>query len=114
MKLASTKLGGLNITRQYFKPDHRLSLCKTQVRPQFGVFCRHLWAGALRYQLLPLDRLQLRASRNADDRVSAPKNSSTSFPPRISVIFPLTGSAANTILMVGVIPPYASCAVCLP
>ncbi|XP_045499402.1 uncharacterized protein LOC123697028 [Colias croceus] len=61
-KLASKKLGVLARARQYFTPAHRLQLYKAQVRPHME-YCSHLWAGAPQYQLLPLDRLQRRATR---------------------------------------------------
>jgi hypothetical protein len=61
-KLASKKLGVLNRSKQYFTPAHRLQLYKAQVRPHME-YCSHLWAGAPQYQLLPLDRIQRRATR---------------------------------------------------
>ncbi|XP_063540969.1 uncharacterized protein LOC134749894 [Cydia strobilella] len=64
-KLASKKLGVLNRSRQYFTPAHRLQLYKAQVRPHME-YCSHLWAGAPQYQLLPLDRIQRRATRIVD------------------------------------------------
>lgn len=66
-KLASKKLGVLNRSRRYFTPAHRLQLYKAQVRPHME-YCSHLWAGAPAYQLLPLDRIQRRASRIVDCR----------------------------------------------
>ncbi|KAI8431702.1 hypothetical protein MSG28_016171 [Choristoneura fumiferana] len=62
VKLASKKLGVLNRSRQYFTSAHRLQLYKAQVRPHME-YCSHLWAGAPQYQLLPLDRIQRRATR---------------------------------------------------
>lgn len=67
-KLASKKLGVLSRSRQYFKPAHRVQLYKAQVRPHME-YCSHLWAGAPQYQLLPLDRIQRRATRIVDDQV---------------------------------------------
>lgn len=64
-KLASKKLGVLNKSRRYFTPAHRLQLYKAQVRPHVE-YCSHLYAGAPQYQLLPLDRIQRRATRIID------------------------------------------------
>ena len=55
----------LNRSRRYFTPAHRLLLYKAQIRPHME-YCSHLWAGAPQYQLLPLDRIQRRATRIVD------------------------------------------------
>ena len=65
-KLASNKLGILNRARRYFTPSQRLVLYKAQVRPHVE-YCSHLWAGAPKYQLDPLDSLQRRAIRIVGD-----------------------------------------------
>lgn len=65
-KLASKKLGVLNRSKRYFTSVQRLQLYKAQVRPHVE-YCSHLWAGAPQYQLLPLDRIQRRATRIVDN-----------------------------------------------
>lgn len=61
-KLASKKLGVLNKAKQYFSATQLATLYKAQVRPHME-YCSHLWAGAPKYQLGPLDSIQKRAIR---------------------------------------------------
>lgn len=64
--LTSKKLGVLNRAKRYFTPNQRLMLYKAQVRPHME-YCSHLWSGAPKYQLDPLDSLQRRAVRLVND-----------------------------------------------
>lgn len=65
-KTASKKLGVLSRARRYFTSAHCLQLYKAQIRPHME-YCSHIWAGAPKYQLLPLDRIQRRAVRVIND-----------------------------------------------
>ncbi|XP_026314041.1 uncharacterized protein LOC113225816 [Hyposmocoma kahamanoa] len=65
-KMASKKIGVLNRAKRCFTSGHRLLLYKAQVRPHME-YCSHLWAGAPKYQLDPLDSIQRRAVRIVDD-----------------------------------------------
>ncbi|GBP35788.1 hypothetical protein EVAR_20643_1 [Eumeta japonica] len=63
VKLSSKNLEVLKRVRQYFETDCRFLLYKAQVLPHLEYWSR-LRAEASEYQLLPLDRIQHRASRN--------------------------------------------------
>ena len=63
--IASKKLGILNKAREYFTPEMRLLLYKTQVRSCVE-YSSHLWDGSAKYQLASLDKVQRRAARIVD------------------------------------------------
>lgn len=63
---ASRRLGILLRCKSFFSPSQRLILYKALVRPSME-YCCHLWAGASKTHLSPLDSIQARAIRFIDD-----------------------------------------------